>query len=428
MNYVDNSDDSWIIDSGATNHVCSSLQLLTKARKLRAKEFTLRVGNGESVSAEAVGEVRLQFGNKYLLLDNVYFIPNISRNLISVSQLYEQSFSVYFSYNEIIISRNGVQICCAKLENGLYILHVFEPESNHTEMFRVAKPKSNKRQKLSNDNETYLWHLRLGHISLDRINRLTKDGPLKDLSVGSLPVCESCLEGKMTKRPFTTKGLRAKEPLELVHSDVCGPFATQARGGYEYYVTFIDDYSRYGYVYLMRRKSETFEKFKEFRTESEKQLGKSLKVLRSDRGGEYMDSEFTDYLIENGIVSQLTAPGTPPQNGVVERRNRTMLDMVRSMMSYSTLPKIFWGYALQTTADILNVVPSKAVQMTPMELWCGRKPSLRHYRIWGCPAHVLSRGKTRKLDSRIEVCLFIGYPKGTRGGIFYNQGTRKYLC
>ena len=251
MNYVDNSDDSWIIDSGATNHVCSSLQLLTKARKLRAKEFTLRVGNGESVSAEAVGEVRLQFGNKYLLLDNVYFIPNISRNLISVSQLYEQSFSVNFHYNEIIILKNGVQICCATLENGLYILHVFEPESNHTEMFRVAKPKSNKRQKLSNDNETYLWHLRLGHISLDRINILTKDVPLKDLSVRFLPVCESCLEGKMTKRPFTTKGLRATEPLELVHSDVCGPFATQARGGYEYYVTFIDDYSRYGYVYLM---------------------------------------------------------------------------------------------------------------------------------------------------------------------------------
>ena len=89
----------------------------------------------------------------------------------------------------------------------------------------------------------------------------------------------------MTKRPFTTKGLRAKEPLGLIHSDVYGPFATQARGGYEYYVIFIDDYSRYGYVYLMRRKSETFEKFKEFHAETEKQLGKSLKVLRSDRGG-----------------------------------------------------------------------------------------------------------------------------------------------
>ena len=125
-----------------------------------------------------------------------------------------------------------MQICCAKLENRLYVLHVFEPESNHTEMFRIAKPKSNKSQKLSNDNETYLWHFRLGHISQDRIIRLTKDGPLKDLSVGSLPVCESYLEGKMTQRPFTTKGLRPEEPLGLVHSDVCGPFAIQAIGGY----------------------------------------------------------------------------------------------------------------------------------------------------------------------------------------------------
>ena len=93
---------------------------------------------------------------------------------------------------------------------------------------------------------------------------------MKDLSVGTLHVCESCLEGKMTKRPFTTKGLTAKQPLELLYSNACGPFSTQARGGYEYYITFIDDYSRYEYVYLMRRKSESFQKFKEFHAETEK--------------------------------------------------------------------------------------------------------------------------------------------------------------
>ena len=112
------------------------------------------MGNSESVSTEVVGEVCLQFGNKFLLLDNVYFIPNISRNLISISELYKQSFPINFNYNEIIILRNSVEICCAKLKSGLYILHVFEPESNHTKMFRLARPKSNKCQKLSNDNET----------------------------------------------------------------------------------------------------------------------------------------------------------------------------------------------------------------------------------------------------------------------------------
>ena len=137
-----------------------------------------------------------------------------------------------------------------------------------------------------------------------------------------------------------------------------------------------------------------------------------------------MDNEFKDFLIENRILSHLTAPNTPEQNGVAERRNRTLLDMVRSMISYSSLPLSFWGYALQTAVHILNVVPSKSIPKTPLELWNGRKPSLRHFRIWGCPAHLL-KGKTGKLEPRTEVCLFVGYPKGTRGGLFYSPKDKK---
>ena len=233
----------------------------------------------------------------------------------------------------------------------MYILRPTERSLNNSELFKVEHPKSNKRQKVSHSDNTYLWHPRLGHINLDRINRLVKDGPLRELNFGTFPVCESCLEGKMTKRPFSAKGERSKEPLQLVHSDLCGPLSVQARGGYEYFVTFTDDYSRYGYVYLMHKKSETFGKFKEFMTKAEKQLGKSLKTLRSDRGGEYLDTEFKYHLLEHGILSQLTAPGTPQQNGVAERRNRTLLDMVRSMMSHSSLPISFWDihYKLRST-------------------------------------------------------------------------------
>ena len=108
----------------------------------------------------------------------------------------------------------------------------------------------------------YMWHLRLGHINLDKIDKLVKGGSLSQLEIGTLPVCESCLESKMTERPFSGKRLRGTQPLELIHSDVCRSMNVKARGGYEYYVTFSDDYSRYGYVYLMQRKSETFEKFK----------------------------------------------------------------------------------------------------------------------------------------------------------------------
>ena len=115
----------------------------------------------------------------------------------------------------------------------------------------------------------------------------------------------------MTMRPFKAKGYRAKEVLELVHTDLCGPISTKSSGGYEYFVTFIDDYSRYGYIYLMHHKSKIFEKFNEFKAEVENHRGKSIKSLRSDRGGEYPLREFRQFLEDHGITSQMSAPGQP---------------------------------------------------------------------------------------------------------------------
>ena len=121
---------------------------------------------------------------------------------------------------------------------------------------------------------------------------------------------------------------RQRYLLELVHTDVCGPFRTTHRNNERYFVSFIDDYSRYAYVYLMKHKHETFEMFKEFQNEVENQLGKTNKILRSDRGGNYLSSKFINHLIECEIVSQLTPPSTPQHNGVSERRNQTLLNMV----------------------------------------------------------------------------------------------------
>jgi transposase InsO family protein len=169
----------------------------------------------------------------------------------------------------------------------------------------------------------------------------------------------------MTKAPFSKKGERASDLLGLIHTDVCGPMSTSTRNGYSYFITFTDDYSRYGYVYLMRHKSESFERFKEFKAEVENQLNKSIKALRSDRGGEYLSLEFIAYLKECGIVSQLTPLGTPQCYGIAKKRNQTMLDMICFMMSNTTLPKSFWGHALDTTALTINMVLSKSVEKTP---------------------------------------------------------------
>ncbi|KAL0292901.1 UNVERIFIED_CONTAM: hypothetical protein Sradi_6966900 [Sesamum radiatum] len=148
----------------------------------------------------------------------------------------------------------------------------------------------------------------------------------------------------------------------------------------------------------MRYKSEAFGRFKEYRLEVENQTNRKIKALRSDRGGEYLSGEFMDYLKENGILSQWTPPGTPQLNGVAERRNRTLLDMVRSMMSFTELSPSFWGYALETAAKLLNIAPSKSVPQTPYEIWHGKPASYKYLRVWGSPAYV-KRLVGDKLDS-----------------------------
>ncbi|GJW07959.1 retrotransposon protein, putative, ty1-copia subclass [Tanacetum coccineum] len=179
--------------------------------------------------------------------------------------------------------------------NGIYEIDMHMSCANVNSIYNV----SNKRVKHNLDS-TYLWHCRLAHINKKRIKQLQQDGLLKSTDDESFDKCESCLSGKMTKKHFPHSNERAKDLFE-------------------------------------------------------NQLGKTIKAIRSDRGGEYISQEFKDYLKANGIVQQLTPPYTPQHNGVSERRNRTLLDMVRSMMNLTTLPLSFWDYALESATRILNM-------------------------------------------------------------------------
>ena len=370
------------------------MQGLKNPRRLAKGDVDLRVGNKARVATLAAGTYEIQLPTGRIIeLRNCYFIPALSRNLISISAL----------------CRTGT------LNNDLYFVITL------IEVYNVEQPVERKRDSV---NETYFWHCRLGHIGETRLGKLYKERLIEPDVYETYPTCEPCLKGKMTKSPFTGTGVRANELLELVHTDVCGPISTNAKGGYSYFITFTDDFSRYGYVYLMKYKSESFEKFKEYRNEVEKQIGKSIKTLRSDRGGEYLSTEFTEYLKENGILSQWTPPHTPQLNGVSERRNRTLLDMIRSMMSHTTLPISFWGYALETAIHILNRVPSKSVDTTPYEIWRGKKPSLKFVKILGCPAYV-EKQNPDKLDTRSEKYNFIGYPKEGIGYYFWHPQEQK---
>ncbi|RVW62328.1 Retrovirus-related Pol polyprotein from transposon TNT 1-94 [Vitis vinifera] len=200
-------------------------------------------------------------------------------------------------------------------------------------------------------------------------------------------------KGKMTAKTRKEKIDRCGSTLDLIHTDICGPLTPTALGGYKYFITFIDDFSRSGYVELIHEKSNSLNVFKAFKAKVELHLGKPIKVVKSDRGGEYYGrydetgrnpGPFAKFLLECGIEARYTMPGTPQQNGVAERRNCTLLDMVRCMLSNFSLPEFLWGEALRTATYILNQVPSKSVPKTPYELWSGKKPSLHHFHVWGC--------------------------------------------
>ena len=293
------------------------------------------------------------------------------------------------------------------------------------------------KRKLNNEKSSMLWHKHMGHISKQRIERLITQGILDSLDMSDFDICVDCIKGKMTNKRMTGAN-RCSNVLELIHTDICGPFPTASWNGHTYFITFIDDYSRYGYLYLIHEKAQALEVFKIFKAVVENQLGKKIKAVKSDRGGEYYGrydgsgeqrpGPFAKYLSECGIIPQYTMPGTPSQNGVAERRNRTLKDMVRSMISHSSLPNSLWGEALKTAVYILNRVPSKAVNKTPYELWTGKKPSIRHLHVWGCLAEARPyRPNERKLDSRTVSCYFVGYPERSKGYKFYDPSSRSFF-
>ncbi|GJU29116.1 retrotransposon protein, putative, ty1-copia subclass [Tanacetum coccineum] len=256
---------------------------------------------------------------------------------------------------------------------------------------------------------THIWNTTQGITA----SRKLKPGALSL----AFEKCVPCMSGKIARKPYTHQLEKEKDLLGLIHTDVCGAFKIMSRQGANYFVTFTDDFSRYGYVYLLKHKHKVFETFKVFQKEIENQLGKTIKSLCYDRGGEYMSQEFLDHLKDYGIIAHRTPPYTLQHNGVSERRNRTLLDMVRSMMSQTTLPKSFWDYALETAARILNMVPTKKLEKTPYEVWHGHAPKLFYLKVQGCVALVKRDTLTKpdKLEPRStrtrrptdHMCLYI---------------------
>ena len=227
----------------------------------------LRIGNGTKIAAETVGTNPLRSPSGVRLdLKDCYYVSVANQNLISMSVLAQEGFEICFNKDFCSIYLRNKLITQGLLIDSLYHLHV---DANVNLNEQIVSAVGQKRSK-DEINQKYLWHHRLGHIGEDRINKLEKDAILGSLNPESYLACKSCLREKMAKLSFVGHGERTTELLILVHNDMYGPFDIQIKGGYTYFIIFIDDLSRYGYVYLMKHKSEASEKFKKFKHKVEK--------------------------------------------------------------------------------------------------------------------------------------------------------------
>ncbi|GJW31679.1 retrovirus-related pol polyprotein from transposon TNT 1-94 [Tanacetum coccineum] len=239
-----------------------------------------------------------------------------------------------------------------------------------------------------------------------------------------------CLVGKQQRNPFPQESTwRASQVLELLHADICGPINPLSNSNKRYIITFIDDYSRKVWVYFLVTKSEAFVVFKQYKSRVEKESGVAIKGLRTDRGGEFTSVEFTNFCNDNGIHRQLTAPYTPQQNGIAERKNRTIMNMVRSMLSGKKLPKTFWPEAVNWTVHILNRSPTLAVRnICPEEAWSGFKPSVAYFKVFGSIAYVhIPDCKRIKLDDKSKKCVFIGVSEESKAYRLYDLVSKRII-
>lgn len=235
--------------------------------------------------------------------------------------------------------------------------------------------------------------------------------------------------GKQARLPFEKSESRSTELLQLIHSDLCGPMENESIGRSRYMLTFIDDFSKKVFCYFLRQKSDAFERFIEFKAMVENQTGKRIKIIRSDKGTEYIPEKFNKYLAKEGIQHQLTCPYTAQQNGVTERYNRTIVERARCLLHDAGLPKIYWAEAMNMAVYLINrSVCATCTNKTPEEVWTGKRTNLSDLRIFGSTVMVhVPKEKRKKLDFKSMKLIFVGYDNDTKGYRCIDKSTRKFF-
>ncbi|GJR59681.1 retrovirus-related pol polyprotein from transposon TNT 1-94 [Tanacetum coccineum] len=368
--------DEWIKDSGCSKH-------MTGNRKLFSSYKAYNGGNvifGSNLRGKIIGKGTISQDS--LIIENVEHVDNLTYNLLSVGQICDNKCKVIFTEHDSKIIKDEKVIGKGIRKGGIYVM-------------KLGNKPEDKICLATLDENSTLWHRRLGHANMQLIQSLASKELVRNLPKLKYDrhFCDACKIGKQAHTSHKAKNIvSTTRCLELLHMDLFGPSAIRSYGGNRYTLVIVDDYSRFTWTRFLANKTEAFEKFEVFSKMIQNKLGCSIVSIRTDHGREFDNEvQFGNYCDLNGISHNFSAPRTPQSNGVVERKNRTLQEMSRTMLNEQSIPQKFWCNAVDTSTYIINRVSIRRIlEKTPYELLRGRKPKLNYFRVFGSKCFVLN--------------------------------------
>lgn len=411
--YLDKNKITFILDSGASDHIINREDLFTSSTDLNTplKISIAKTGAFISATKKGILNVTSNMGVSGVL-EEVLYCKEVPYNLLSVSKMQQAGLTIVFNQDGAQICKDGKCLMQGKSLNNLIAID-FVVSNIDRSCSHVCNV---------NQNNYNLWHQRLGHISKSKFIELQRNKMINDISeidavTPTDALCEPCINGKQARLPFNQSKDKShiKRPLYVVHSDVCGPITPPTVDNKNYYVLFVDQYTHYCVVYLIMNKSDVFNAFKDYVAKSEAKFNLKLVTLYCDNGGEYLSTEMKNYCSEKGITYHLTTPRTPQQNGVSERMVRTVTEKARSMIHGAKLDKMFWGEAVLTAVNLINISPTRALKLskTPFEMWHDKKPEIKYLKVFGSTVYVHNKTSKTKFEEKSWKGILVGYePNG----------------
>ncbi|KAG7536931.1 Reverse transcriptase RNA-dependent DNA polymerase [Arabidopsis suecica] len=402
--------DLLVLDSGASHHMISNPRLL---ENIKPALGNVKVANGHNVPIEGIGCINL-FDKK----SNAFYMPKFTSNLLSVKKTTKDlNCLAIFSPNDVKLQgiESGKVFGQGSTKDDLYVLEDLSLDSVLNKNVAPSIVANNVK------SSTVLWHERLGHPH-SRALSLLLPGFSYDCSN-----CEACILGKHCKTVFPKSNAIYENCFDLVHSDVwTSPCAS--RDNLKYFVTFIDEKSKYTWITLLPSKDRVYDAFINFQNHVTNQFNAKIKILRTDNGGEYTSNKLKDHLEKCGILHQTSCPYNPQQNGVAERKNRHLMEVSRAMMFQKHMPKRFWGDAVMTACYLINRIPTRILKdKSPFEILNKLSPNIDHLKVFGSLCFVFVPGDLRnKLEPKSTRCVFIGYSTTQKGYKCFDPINNRY--